>query len=342
MGRLRALLVVLALASVAVALVASAPAAVGVAVAHPEPKDLDGDTVLNELDNCVYVPNGAQVNTDSAPGSPVPGDGLGDACDDDDDNDGIADAVPDNCRIVYNPDQLDADHDGHGDACPPVDTDADGRLDEDDNCPQLANAPGFADTDGDDKGDACDRDDDNDFFDDGVDNCPLIYNPTTSTAPPFVQADLDGDGIGSECDPAELIAGPAGPGSTPVGPSGTAAVKDTAAPKLTLSVQRRVRLSDAGASLVVKATCSEACDLDAVVAADANAARRARLGTKRITLASGSWSLAGAGKTYVFARLKPAARKLRSGRKLAAALRVTAKDAAGNKRTVTRPIELRR
>ncbi len=117
---------------------------------------------------------------------------------------------------------------------------------------------------------------------------------------------------------------------------------DRIAPTVKVTVQRRQRLADAGSALVVKASCSEACDLDVVVAADAKAARRAKLGSKAVVVARGSWSLAGAGRTYVFARLRPAARKLRAGRKLAAVLRLTAKDAAGNKRTVSKQIELRR
>jgi len=342
MGLLRVLIAVLALACGAVAVVAGAPAGVGAAAgAHPEPSDLDGDLIKNEADNCPTTANGTQINTD--------GDAQGDACDLDDDNDGRPDAG-DNCRLVSNPDQLDSDGDGHGDVCPPVDSDGDGRLDESDNCVSHAN-PGQEDLDGDGEGgstrggDVCDRDDDNDLIDDVVDNCPTIWNPTISTAPPYVQADLDNDGIGSACDPVELIAGSAAAGSTPgTGVGGTAlpATKDTKAPTVTVTVQRRQRLADAGKALVVKATCSEACDLDVVVAADAKAARRARLGSKRLVVASGSWSLAGAGKTYVFARLKPAARKLRSGRKLAAVLRITAKDPAGNARTATKPIELRR
>ena len=50
-------------------------------------------------------------------------------------------------------------------------------------------------------------------------------------------------------------------------------------------------------------------------------------------LARGSWALAGAGRTYVFARGARGA-AARAGRRLAATLRLTATDAAGNRRTV--------
>jgi hypothetical protein len=298
------------------------------AYAHPEPGDVDGDTVRDEVDNCPTVPNGSQLNTD--------GDAQGDACDADDDNDGVAD-VADNCRVVPNPNQADSTPgDGHGDACPPKDTDGDGRFDEDDNCIDTAN-PDQRDLDGDDKGDACDRDDDNDRYDDGFDNCPVIYNPD--------QADLDRDGIGSACDPEEPIAGPAPGMPAPAGSgapgSGTPAA-DRSPPVVTVVVGQRQRLADAGPALVVTASCSEACSLQAVVAANALAARRARLPRAKVVLARGTWSLAGAGRTYVFARWTPAARRLRSGHRLTGALRLTAADASGNRRTVTRRIELRR
>jgi hypothetical protein len=71
------------------------------------------------------------------------------------------------------------------------DTDADGVIDEIDNCDLVPN-PDQLDTDGDGAGNACDADDDGDGVADGSDNCPLVANPD--------QADFDSDGIGDTCD----------------------------------------------------------------------------------------------------------------------------------------------
>jgi Thrombospondin type 3 repeat len=329
----RALTIVLALLAAAcgaVILPAAAPAPlVPAGLAHPEPNDLDGDEVPNEADNCPTTPNGSQLNTD--------GDAQGDNCDADDDNDGSPDAA-DNCRLVANPGQEDSTPgDGRGDACLPRDDDLDGRFEEDDNCPAVAN-PDQRDLDGDDKGDACDRDDDADKYDDGFDNCPTVYNP--------LQDDLDKDGLGSGCDALELIAGAPGAG-TGTGTSGSGSgtpdgAADRRAPVVTARIARRQRLTDAGSSLVVRAACSEACGLSAEAFAGAAAARRARLARTRVVLARGAWSLAAAGRTYVFARWTAIARRLRPGRRLTATLRLTATDPAGNRRTVKRTIDLRR
>ncbi len=59
-------------------------------------------------DNCPMTPNRTQADAD--------GDGIGDACEADDDADGILDEA-DNCPTVPNPGQADLDLDGAGDLC---------------------------------------------------------------------------------------------------------------------------------------------------------------------------------------------------------------------------------
>ena len=105
----------------------------------------------------------------------------------DSDNDGILD-VNDNCPSTYNPDQKDSDGNGEGDVC--EDSDGDGVLDFEDNCIYIPN-PNQEDADGDGEGDVC-EDADNDGIIDSKDNCINTAN--------IDQADLDGDGIGDVCD----------------------------------------------------------------------------------------------------------------------------------------------
>ena len=69
--------------------------------------DLDNDGIKNEVDNCPFVSNKDQKDTNRNK--------IGDACEDFD-TDRIINAK-DNCPEKYNPDQTDSDNDGTGDAC---------------------------------------------------------------------------------------------------------------------------------------------------------------------------------------------------------------------------------
>ena len=85
-----------------------------------------------------------------------------------------------------------------------TDSDGDGWLDADDNCPQAPN-PDQSDRDHDGRGDVCDFDRDNDGIPDDADNCPDTPNPyrdcDDNAATPDEQCDWDRDFIGDVCDP---------------------------------------------------------------------------------------------------------------------------------------------
>ena len=116
---------------------------------------------------------------------------------DDYDEDGREDDV-DNCPFVANKSQLDSDGDGIGDAC--------------DSCPSAANKDQL-DTDADGKGDACDTDSDNDGVLNGQDNSPLVANPDQKDTDKDGQGDAsdkddDNDGVLDAADNCPLVSNP--------------------------------------------------------------------------------------------------------------------------------------
>lgn len=157
----------------------------------------------------------------------------------DDDHDGVPDGI-DNCTDVTNPDQADSDGDGVGDACeagalpnipdtpgtpdvpdvpaPGEDSDGDGVLDSEDNCPTTAN-PDQADSNGNGAGDACEevvvpeqpdepepsdppietpeQDSDGDGVPDVSDGCPTDAAKTSAGQCGCGVADTDSDGDGT-------------------------------------------------------------------------------------------------------------------------------------------------
>ena len=320
MGRLGTILLLVA------SLLAVGP---GLAAAHPEPNDVDGDGVLNERDNCATTRNADQKDTD--------GDGPGDRCDEDADNDRVPNSLPyldrgaDNCPLAPNLDQQDdgpegTPSNGIGDVCD-RDDDNDRVTDARDNCPGLTN-PDQADYDFDRTGDGCDPDDDEDGKFDAADNCPLVYN--------WEQTDLDGDGRGSACDAEEASTGPGGTGG------GGANANDRTPPAVVVSVAGMQRMEELGRSMAVRVRCNEGCAVRAKLTVSRKLARRLRIGRGATTLASGTAALGGAGSTYVFMSFNKAARRLPRGRTVAAALSVTAADEAGNRRTSSRRVRVRR
>ena len=151
--------VMLAAAVLAAAAASGAAGATGACAGPCSPGDYDADKINDYADNCPLNANPTQRDTDhdtpaavvdvGKPPSPVgdqtgpvrlypatpvqsgqqplpsdiPPDKGGDACDADDDADGVYDRKnpghpgPDNCRLIPNPDQRDSDHDGVGDVC---------------------------------------------------------------------------------------------------------------------------------------------------------------------------------------------------------------------------------
>ena len=90
--------------------------------------------------------------------------------------------------------------------------------------------------------------------------------------------------------------------------------------------------------------CSEACAVTAELRVTASTARRLKLSSP--VLARGTAVLGGAGRTWLFVRMKASVRRkvLRSSKRrpVVARLSVAAVDAAGNSRRADKPVALRR
>ena len=139
--------------------------------------DPDGDEIHSTVDNCGAIYNPTQANND--------GDSQGDACDADDDNDGIDDAS-DGCPF-------DANKSAPGlCGCGFSDTDSDGDSVADciDNCVAVSN-PSQVDCNGNGIGDACES-----FTD-----CNSNAIPDSCDIATGASNDVDSDGVPDECNP---------------------------------------------------------------------------------------------------------------------------------------------
>ncbi|HKY63288.1 MAG TPA: Calx-beta domain-containing protein [bacterium] len=167
-------------------------------------QDGDGDGEVNGVDNCPAVSNPGQEDTD---GDDIgnacdaeENDCSNGVSDDSDADVDCADAdcsADPACQPVPTPTPSPTPQ--------PGDIDGDGVPDGEDNCPTVIN-PEQVDSDGNGIGDACEaiieppfHDDDGDGVDGSIDNCPSAANPD--------QIDTDDDGLGDACDALPTVPG---------------------------------------------------------------------------------------------------------------------------------------
>jgi hypothetical protein len=137
------------------------------------------------------------------------------------------------------------------DTATPLDSDGDGVLDSDDNCPFVAN-PDQADEDGDHLGDACDP------------------------CPPFADAtDSDGDGVPDACDPNPTVAGDsivtfAGFTSAPAGWTTTGNVTFNGGKAIMLGTETTAATLVTGSSAPVHSTIVASVTLTGITATGLN------------------------------------------------------------------------